>query len=364
MDMQTNERRVLTSGTGEKWSPRCLAQDRIAYISGGPNGGIEFTTGPAGTRGEFGSPSWSADGRRMVFHREVDHNGPPLRVWHSRDPQFRLVRTGVFPSYSPSGDRLLCNDQPAAILHNSIMVMNADGSQRSVLFHDAEKSALCPVWSPQGDKIAFALGRFFQAVQGPAVADIAVMRSDGTGLKILTKGSGNYGFPSWSPDGKHLVYRSSGADKNGLFIINIETGEVKALTTGSHNDNFPSWSPMGDRIAFTSNRDGNYEIYTIKPDGTDLRRLTQAPGNDAHCTWSPDGKWIAFASARGGFKDEAVLHPYNPQPYGDIYVMRADGSDVRMLTDNPYEEGTPSWIPMRKKPIVKQNEKKDNGGYL
>lgn len=133
------------------------------------------------------------------------------------------------------------------------------------------------------------------------------------------------------------------------LIIKAETGEVRTLTTGLSKDNFPSWSPAGDRIAFTSDRDGDYEIYSVRPDGTDLKRLTWAPGNEAHCSWSPDGKWIAFTSQRGGFKDEAALHPYNPQPYGDLYVMRADGSDVRMLTDNQYEEGTPNWIPRRRK---------------
>jgi Tol biopolymer transport system component len=122
---------------------------------------------------------------------------------------------------------------------------------------------------------------------------------------------------------------------------------LAVLTSGAGRENFPSWS-KGDRIAFTSDRDGDYEIYSIRPDGTDLRRLTRSPGNDAHNAWSSDGEWIAFTSARGGFKDEAVLHPYNPQPYGDLYVMRADGSDVRSLTDDQFEDGTPAWLPTRR----------------
>jgi TolB protein len=77
-----------------------------------------------------------------------------------------------------------------------------------------------------------------------------------------------------------------------------------------------------------------------------VRRLTRTPGNDAHNAWSLDGEWIAFTSARGGFKDESALHPYNPQSYGDVYVMRADGTDVRQLTDDPFEEGTPNWLPV------------------
>ena len=121
---------------------------------------------------------------------------------------------------------------------------------------------------------------------------------------------------------------------------------MTALTTpGPQYDNFPQWSPKGDRIAFVSNRDGDFEIYTIKPDGTDLRRLTHSPGNDSHCVWSPDGEWIVFSSARMGYKDERPLSERLPQPYGELFVMRADGSAVRQLTDNQWEDATPAWMP-------------------
>jgi Tol biopolymer transport system component len=282
----------------------------------------------------------------MVFHRDVEHAWPPFQRWHSKDSQFRLVRTGVFPAYAPSGDQLLSNDAPGAILSKDILSMNADGSRQSVFISGGEKSAIAPVWSRAGDRVAFALGRFFQTTLGPAAADIAVVNRDGSGLEILTDGSANFGFPSWSPDGAHIVYRASGKDNLGLFVMTVATRAVRPLTPGSSHDNFPAWSSQ-DRIAFTRFFENDYELYTIKPDGTDVRRVTSEPGNDAHCAWSPDGQWLAFSSARGGFKDEAVLHPGNAQPYGDIYVMRADGSDVRQLTDTPFEEGTVAWAPVR-----------------
>src|SRR5262249_32419652 len=132
-----------------------------------------------------------------------------------------------------------------------------------------------------------------------------------------------------------------------LFILDIESGDSKELKTGSALVNFPAWSPVDDLIAFTNYMDGDYEICTIKPDGTNFKRITNSPGSDAHCAWSPDGKWIAFTSGRGGFQDEAPLHPYNAQPYGQIHVMRADGSDVHRLTDDAYEHGTVVFRPMK-----------------
>jgi Tol biopolymer transport system component len=227
-------------------------------------------------------------------------------------------------------------------------MLNADGSKRSTLFEDPTTSAVAPAWSPKGDSIAFGFGRYFQILQGPAIADIAVIGTDGKGFKRLTDGKGNHGFPGWAPDGRRLVYRTSSADgkSSWLVIHDIETGKVKELKTASTRDNFPAWSPTGDRIAFTGYLDGDYEICTIKPDGTEFKRLTHSPGNDAHCAWSPDGQWIAFTSARRWFNDEAVLHPRNGQPYGKIYVMRADGSDVRQLTEDQFEHGTVAFVPL------------------
>jgi Tol biopolymer transport system component len=228
-------------------------------------------------------------------------------------------------------------------------MMSSDGSQRRVLFDDPQRSALAPAWSPVGDQIAFALGEFFPMVQGRerVISQLALIRADGTGLRTLAGGGEHAGFPSWSPDGARLVYRDADSGHRGLRIIELAGERVTELTNGSQDDNFPAWSPAGDRIAFASDRDGQYHLYTIRPDGTQLTRLTHTAGIDAHLAWSRDGQWIAFASAATGYLDEALLHPGNPQQNGELFVMRADGSDVRRLTINPFEDATPAWRPSR-----------------
>ena len=342
--------RVLTSGPGEKWSPRWLSPDRVGYEAGGPDGGLAFTSGAAGPRGEFGSPNWSADGRRMVFHRDVGQNWPPVTAVPSGDTRFRLLRTGIFPSFSPGGDRLAFTTGFAALLHNGIMTTSADGTYRWLIHDDPEQNSIAPVWSPVDDRLAFGSGYAFQGSLGgrKLVQNIAVVDANGSGFRLLTEGTGNNGFPSWSPDGRRLVFRAQDERGKGLRILDVESRQVTSLTDGQGvSDNFPAWSPTGDEIAFASDReDRDWEIYAIRPDGTGLRRITRIPGNDAHPSWSPDGRWIAFATGRRGFRDEMALHPHNPQSYGDIAVIRPDGSDLRVLTDNPWEDATPRWAPL------------------
>ena len=347
VDLATLQDKVLAEGAGEKWSPRWLPSGQVGYASGGPEGGLELVGGKPGARGSFESPSWSSDGQQVVFHRETVTEWPPAREEHSRDPAFRLFRTGIFPSFARDGSRVISGTNTRALAHNGILSMQVDGTNRRVIFDDPQKSSVAAVLSPNGDKIAFGLGAFFGNMVGRAatVSNIALVNADGSNLQLLTTGDVNDGFPSWSPDGRQLVYRSAGAIGKGLRILDVSTKQTKVLTDGSYVDNFPSWSPDGSTISFTRNTQGNYDIFTVRPDGSGLRRLTTDPANEAHSTWSPDGDWIAFASGQAGFKDEMPLHAVNPQSYGEICVMRRDGSDVRCLTDNPFEDATPTWLP-------------------
>ena len=355
VQVATGVKTMLTTGSGRKLTPQWTAVGRIAYVRADTeeepgrqqkrlrnywSEGIRFTDGAVGPAGVFTSVHWSADGTRMVYHRVVDETFPLFIRAFSRDPEFQLVRTGFFPSYSPDGRRLALTTPASGRVRTWLHMMDADGSNSRVLFSDPAQSALAAAWAPTGDRIAFGLGRFFPAPGRYAPAQIALINSDGSGLRRLTPDDGgNYEFPSWSPDGKQLVLRSARESSKGLSILDIESGVLTPLTPDSGTDNLPAWSPNGDVITFTSRRDGDWELYSIRPDGTGLKRLTHSPGNDAHASWSHDGRWIAFSSARGGFKDE-MARGGGGQGATDIFVMRPDGTDVRRLTDDATEEGT------------------------
>ena len=268
------------------------------------------------------------------------------------DPQFNLLRLSGQASFAPAGDRLVfaASNYDGAVRNGRLIVANTDGSNRRTLFDGpAADDLAAPAWSPRGDVIVFSLGGFFQraAIRPARLMTIGV---DGTRLAALTSEHENAGMPSWSPDGKQLVYRVVEGSKRGLRILDTATKAIRALETGSSSDTFPNWSPRGDWIVFTSKRDSDFEIYRIRPNGTDLKRLTRLSGPDAHPSFSPDGEWIAFATGSRGFKDEAIglvtgALPPQFQAYGEIAVMRADGSDLRVLTDDSIEQGTPVWIP-------------------
>ena len=80
---------------------------------------------------------------------------------------------------------------------------------------------------------------------------------------------------AWSPNGDRLAYASR---VDGLFeivVLDLTTEKVTPLTRGPGNNENPRWSPDGRHIVFSSNREGDYQIYTMRADGGDVRRLTQ-----------------------------------------------------------------------------------------
>jgi TolB protein len=340
---------------GVKINPSPLGPSEIGYIRKDTlDPGIEYLSGGHGPRGAIRTASWSPDGKFVVFHKQVAGTPTGLQKAFSKNSQYDLeIATGTLPSFNPSGTQFVTTGFPNGRASlSAITVTTVQTGVSQIVYRDKTSNALAGSWSPDGSKILFGIGPFAAFFDGfhseflnPADrpeggAKVALVNADGTGFQELTAAEGNNAFPSFAPDGKHFVYRTFSRDGNGLRVMDLTSRAVTNLTDGY--DNFPLWSPRGDLIVFARLAGGTYDIYTIKPDGSSLKRLTNGKGNDAHMTWSPDGEHIAFASSRMGFKDE-VVYTDAPQPYGEIFVMRSDGTDVQQLTDNQWEDGAPGW---------------------
>jgi TolB protein len=352
---------------GVNINPSPLGQNEIGYIrKDTTDAGIYYLSGRRGPQGPIRTASWSPDGKLVVYHKRVPAAPTPMLKAFSRDSNYDLrIVGGTLPSFNPSGTEFVTTGGPnGGASTSAITVTTVATSASRVVYRDKVNNALAGSWSPDGRRILFGVGGFSAFFDGfhseflkpddriNGGAKVALVNADGTGFQELTDGEGNNAFPSFAPDGKRFVYRTFSREGMGLRIMDLETNAVTKLTDGY--DNFPLWSPRGDLIMFarlssgTYDSGGTYDVYTIRPDGSDLKRLTNGSGNDAHMTWSPDGEYIAFASSRMGFKDEAA-YTDAPQPYGEIFVMRCDGTGVEQLTDNQWEDGAPGWqgVPSR-----------------
>jgi Tol biopolymer transport system component len=355
IDIGTGATTDVPAGPGVKIAPAFLASNEVAFIRKDVEGsGIHYSNGTIGPKGQVRSAAWSPDGTRVAFHKRVPAGTGVGHTMWSRLPNYELRLGGVQPSFHPSGERYAMTTYVPPPGSNNLLVVESGSSASTVVFHQDGRSVLGPQWSPRGDAIIFGIGKFGAFFNGfhdlflkaadrvDGGAQIAMINPDGSAFREMTSGPNNNGFPSLAPDGRRFVYRSFGPEGEGLRVMNVETKAVTTLTSGY--DNFPLWSPRGDLIMFSRLDKGDYDIFTVKPDGTGVRRLTSSPGNDAHQGWSPDGEEIVFASSRMGFKDE-VIYTDAPQPYGELFVMRYDGTNLRQLTDNQWEDGTPAWQP-------------------
>jgi Tol biopolymer transport system component len=199
----------------------------------------------------------------------------------------------------------------------SIYRMDDDGLGLQLLVQDPTIIATTPIWSPDGNWVAYHTGDNVQV-------NIHIVDSSGNEVREITEGTTLNRFADWSPQGDQLLFLSNRDGQSAVYVVDLEGGNPIRLTDSQFSSAMAVWSPDGEKIAFVTDRDGDVEIYLKDFDTDEVTRLTESFGVDAYPKWSPDGSKIAFLSIRDG----------NPE----IYVMNADGSDQKNLTNSPSQE--------------------------
>jgi hypothetical protein len=208
---------------------------------------------------------------------------------------------------------------------DDIWTMNPDGSARTQLTSGPAQDSR-PSWSPDGKKILFE-----RYVASPFSRDVFVMDADGSNLQQITDDQFGRGFPDWSPDGTKIIYTHEAV----VYTANPDGTNEQQLSFSTPGYNYesyynPAWTSDGAEIAIggldCTFHCSLWAIFTIRPDGSGYRYL--AFGTGRH-DWSPDGRYLVFTDEHG--------------PTGDgLGRINRDGSGYIPLVEFGYNS---AWSP-------------------
>ena len=264
-----------------------------------------------------GGPDWSPDGRRIAFWSDLSGESR-LYVMDRDGSHRRLVFSELAgyadfsPQYTPGGGRLVftrCRHECA------IYSVWVDGTHLRALTRPNESLDvvdLDPSVSPDGRRIAFT-----RLNAGGIIAQVYVMRADGSGAHPITPPALEGFAPDWTPDGRHILLTSN-RDRLGsaIYQVNPDGTGLKRLTHPPfpHNDLLPSSSPQGNRIVFHSDRPYPdlccRDLFTVRADGSGLRRLPTGLVGAVDPDWGPAPRDSATATAT------AAVRPVDPARAG------------------------------------------------
>jgi TolB protein len=208
----------------------------------------------------------------------------------------------------------------------------------------------------------------FQSTRPPFECDqIFTMNLDGSEVRLVSTGKGRTTCAFFFPDHTRFVYASTHLSDDAcppkpdrsrgyvwplyptyeIFSANVDGSNLTRLTDHWGYDAEAALSPDGQTIVYTSLRDGDLDLYRMNADGTGVKRLTHQKGYDGGPFFSWDGRWIVYRAYHPNTDEElrayeALLSENLMKPTrAEIFVMAADGSQQRQITDN----GAANWAP-------------------
>ena len=324
-------------------------------------------------------PRWSPDGRQIAYVHVTD--GVAIYVTPVLGGTQHRVYEGLSNFFSPTldwssdGKFLAITESHENKTHSLIALLSlADLSKRPLTSPSGQELDYGPAFSPDGSTVAFV-----RSIVAGMVSDLYVIPTAGGEPKRVTFDHRTiFGQPSWTPDGRELVYTSDLGGLSSLWRVPVSGGKperVAGVGTGAecpsvsrrghqlvYQQKFtrfytgrlnlkdethlegpsvkvisekgqqfrPNFSPDGKRIAFESDRTGYSEIWACDIDGSNCGELTTLHGVAGAPRWSPDGRTIAFE--------------FHTKEHGEIYLLEVGGGAPRLLATIPgSDNGGPSW---------------------
>jgi TolB protein len=249
------------------------------------------------THVDTGEPFPSPDGKQIVFEITAEGKEQIFIMKSDGTSQKQITHDAAnhdSPSWSPDGSKIAfvsdAND------HSVIYIMNVDGTNVERLT-DLAADSIHPNWSADSRKVIYCADDDLNPPK-KNVSEIYSVDVKSKRVTTLISGGTNT-YPSWSPDGKKIVFRRMIGDMNSeVFVANSDGSEVRNLTNHMAFDGWPAWSPDGTQIAFSSNRNANYQIFMMNADGSDPHLLANTEGRATEPRWSPDGSVIYFTDCK------------------------------------------------------------------
>ena len=328
---------------------------------------------------KMGNMDWSPDGSQIVYEVRTSNEHSQIFLYTIKTARSIALTDNqslnADPSFSPDGKQIaFVSDRDK---NANIYLMDTDGSNLRQLTNDLAFDNY-PVFSPDGTQIAFQSNREEEHVEvylknvndrtpprrlthtrnGMGIAP-KCWSADGTQIlmymnqngkdrivlgdvepaiaPVLSDEAADLSFPRLSADGKQTLYEARNSDDSlELRLTNWETKRTQTIfkTGPNYPSSFhlaPAWSPDNNLIALTNIENGNSEIFTIKADGSGLKNLTNNPLPDTNAAFSPTGDEIIF-----------VRDNYNR---AQLYRMNLNGGNQRRVTNKNGYEITPAFSP-------------------
>ncbi|HEY2290124.1 MAG TPA: protein kinase [Thermoanaerobaculia bacterium] len=300
-------------------------------------------------------PAYSPDGQQIAFRSEREGGGLFV-MGATGESTHRITSFGYSPAWSPDGRKIafategvgnpLERRQPS-----QLWIVDVATEEKRLL---SPGDAVQPSWSPSGKRIAY-----WGIPNGKGRRILwTVAAEGGPSVAVVDDAHVNWD-PVWSPDGRYLYFVSDRSGSMNVWRVAVDEasgrvkGEPQAITTSSQPLGLLSISKDGRQIAYaTDERKSNLERWPLEPATMQiagkLQPITQGSRAVRTADVSPDGQWIAYDTSF---------------PQEDLFVVRADGSGQRQLTNDAAKDRLPLWFPGGSRLLFYSDRSRGAGQY-